>query len=230
MRPNGRPTFAPATQFAVPPGFQATHDFDEQGARHRQYTSKEDERLTALGYLRLVHSAPPVPTPESGCLDAYDRELDYIFASLRRLGAAPDEIEDLAQELFMVLHRHWRTLDTSRPLRPYLFGIAFRIVCAHRRRWSREIPCPDLETDDGAATPEGSLQSKEAAALLLAALEGIPISRRAVVVMHDLDEVPIAEVARTLSMSRFGVYARLRKGRRELAAAVRRLLKGGARR
>ena len=41
-----------------------------------------------MGYLRLVHSAPPVPVPEGTCLAAFDGELDYIFATLKRLGAA----------------------------------------------------------------------------------------------------------------------------------------------
>ena len=184
----------------------------------------------SMGYLRLVHSAPPVPTPARSCLDAFERELDYIFATLHRLGAFPSECEDLAQEIFIVLHRNWAALDTDRPLRPYLFGVAFRIVCAHRRRRTREIPYPALDKDDGAPNPEGSLASKESIALLLTALESVPLLRRAVVVMHELDGVPVAEVARTLSISRFGAYARLRKGRRELWAAVRRIAKGGARR
>jgi RNA polymerase sigma-70 factor (ECF subfamily) len=183
-----------------------------------------------MGYLRLVHSAPPVPTPASTCLQAFEREIDYLFATLQRLGAAPSELEDLAQEVFIVLHRNWPTLDTDRPLRPYLFGVAFRIVCAHRRRWSREIPYPALEKDDGAPSPEGSLVSKESCALLWTALESVPLLRRAVVVMYELDGVPIADVARTLSISRFGAYARLRKGRKELTAAVRRLSRGGSRR
>jgi RNA polymerase sigma-70 factor (ECF subfamily) len=182
-----------------------------------------------MGYLRLVHSAVPVPTPDGHCLDAFDRELEYIFITLRRLGAAPHEIEDLAQDIFMVLHRNWPTLDTGRPLRPYLFGVAFRIVSAHRRRWSREIPRPALDTDDLTAGPEASLESKESLSLLTAALDALPLSRRAVVVMHELDEIPIADVARRLSITRFGAYARLRKGRKELAAAVRRLSNSGAR-
>lgn len=182
-----------------------------------------------MGYLRLVHSTPPAPTPENACLAAFDGELGYIFATLKRLGAAPYEAEDLAQEVFVVLHRNWRTLDTDRPLRPYLFAIAFRILCAHRRRRAREILCADVEADDVALSPEGSLQNKQSAALLMAALEHLPMSRRAVVIMHDLDEVPIADVARSLSITRFGAYARLRKGRRELAAAVRRLSRGEAR-
>ncbi len=180
-----------------------------------------------MAYARHVHSAPPIPTPKSACLDAFDREIDYVFATLRRLGVGASEIEDLAQEVFIVLYRNWAGLDTTRPLRPYLFGVAFRIVCAHRRRHVREVPHATLDAADIAPGPEGSLQNKESIALLLAALESVPLARRAVVVMHDLDEVPVADIARTLSITRFGAYSRLRKGRRELTAAVRRLSGGG---
>jgi len=182
-----------------------------------------------MSYLRLVHSAPPAPTPAASCVEAYDRELDYLFETLQRLGAGPREVEDLAQEVFVVLHRNWPTFDTTRPLRPYLFGVACRVVCAHRRRRAREIPYPGLDAPDGGVSPEGFLQSKQSVELLMAALERVPLPRRVVVVMHDLDGVAIADVARQLSISRFGAYAQLRKARKELAAAVRRLLKEGGR-
>jgi len=158
----------------------------------------------------------------------FERELDYLFETLQRLGAGPREVEDLAQEVFVVLHRNWPTLDLTRPIRPYLFGVAFRVVCAYRRRRAREIPHPFIDSPDSAATPEGLLQNKQSVALLMAALERVPLPRRRVVVMHDLDGVPIAEVARRMSLSRFGAYARLRKARKELASAVRRLLEGMA--
>jgi DNA-directed RNA polymerase specialized sigma24 family protein len=48
--------------------------------------------------------------------------------------------------------------------------------------------------------------------------------------MHDLDGFSIVEVAARLSLTRFGAYARLRKARKELASALRRLLKEGVRR
>jgi RNA polymerase sigma-70 factor (ECF subfamily) len=181
-----------------------------------------------MGYLRLVHSAEPAPAPETSCLEAYNRDLDYLFETLQRLGAGAREVEDLAQEVFVVLHRHWPALDTTRPLRPYLFGVAFRVVCAHRRRRKREVPWLGLDAEDSGSSPEGQLQSKESVALLMAALERVPLPRRAVLVMHELDGVPIADVAERFSISRFGAYARLRKAHRELASAVRRLLKEGA--
>ncbi len=176
-----------------------------------------------MSYLRQARTAP-VPAPsEHACVEAFNHELDYIFASLRRLGAGAGELEDLAQEVFMVLHKNWPSIDTTRPLRPYLFAVAFRVFCADRRRRRREIPFDNVELEDQRDNPETALQRSQAASLLMAALDRIPVYRRAVVVMHDIDGVPVFEVARKLSMSRFGVYARLRKGRRELQAAFRRL-------
>jgi RNA polymerase sigma-70 factor (ECF subfamily) len=183
-----------------------------------------------MGYLRLVHTGLPQPTiPESTCLEAYDRELDYLFETLRRLGAFPCEIEDLAQEVFVVLHRNWSTFDTGRPLRPYLFGVAFRVVQAHRRRRVREVPYPALDPEDLGSSPDDLLESKRSVSLLMAGLQHVPLRRRAVLVMHELEGVSIADVAKRLSITRFGAYARLRKARRELAKAVGRLLRSGAR-
>ncbi len=176
-----------------------------------------------MAYLRLVRSAPAEPVPEDACVQAFDRELDYVFATLRRLGAPSGDVEDLAHDVFVVLLRNWPTLDTERPLRPYLFGIAFRIVCAHRRRRLREVPHPAPDAEDSGPSPERTFQVQEGTALLRAALERVPLPRRAVIIMHELDGIPIAEIAKELSITRFGAYARLHKGHRELAAALRRL-------
>jgi len=183
-----------------------------------------------MGYLRQVRSAVPVPEREDSCVAVYERELDYLFETLQRMGANPREIEDLAHEVFLVLLRNWPDLDLSRPFRPYLFAVAFRVVCAHRRRRRREVPYAYVDSEDQASGPEESLQSKQSSRLLIAALDTVPLPRRAVVVMHDLDGLSIVEVAARLSITRFGAYARLRKARKELASALRRMLREGVRR
>jgi len=163
------------------------------------------------------------------CLEAFDRELDYIFATLQRLGARPADMDDLLQEIFLVLYRNWRTLDVSRPLRPWLFGVAFRVVRTHRRRRARETPCEGLDPEDIAPSPEGRMQGQESLALLSAALQQVPSLRRSVVIKHDLEGLDVIDIARQLSITKFGVYARLYKGRKELGAAVRRLWREGVR-
>ena len=162
-------------------------------------------------------------TADEACLDAFQSELDYVYRSLRRLGTHPADIEDLGQEVFLALRQSWREYDPGRPLRPYLFGIAFRIASAHGRKRRREVAFGVVEVNEMGPGPDEALQSKQARALVLAALDRIPLPRRAVLLMHDLDGVPVGEVASVLGVPLFTVYSRLRKARRELEVAVRRL-------
>ena len=84
--------------------------------------------LCQMGSLRSVRSVLPLPAPDSGCLDTFEQELDYLFGTLQRLGARPGDMDDLLQDIFLILYRNWPTLDTTRALRPWLFGVAFRVV------------------------------------------------------------------------------------------------------
>jgi RNA polymerase sigma-70 factor (ECF subfamily) len=179
--------------------------------------------------LRLVHSRPRGPAPQTDCLETFDRELDYVYGTLQRLGARPGDMEDLLQEIFVALHRNWPTLDASRSLRPWLFGVAFRVIRTHRRRRARETAFAELDPADDGPDPEGWVQGQESLALLSAALQHVPAVRRSVVIKHDLEGLDIVDIARQLSITKFGVYARLYKGRKELASAVRRLLREGIR-
>ncbi|HVZ85433.1 MAG TPA: sigma-70 family RNA polymerase sigma factor [Polyangia bacterium] len=175
-----------------------------------------------MGYLRLVRQGDPAGSPEGDCLDAFDRELDYLFVLLQRFGARPAEIEDLLQDIFVVLYRHWPRLDTTRPLRPWLFGVTLRVTRAQRRRRAREEPRENANPEELAPDPAVGFEERESMALLRAALDCIPLPRRSVVMMHDMDGLEVADIAGRLAMTKMGVYSRLYKGRRELASALRR--------
>ena len=178
-----------------------------------------------VSHLRLVASPAPQSTADEACLHAFQNELDYVYRTLRRLGTSQSEVDDLAQEVFLALRRCWADYDTSRPLRPCLFGISFRIASAYERKRRREVAFGVVEVGDAGPGPDEALQSKQARALVLAALDRIPLPRRAVLVMHDIDDVPVSQVAATLDIPLFTVYSRLRKARKELDAAIRRMLK-----
>ncbi len=157
---------------------------------------------------------------DDACLEAYQRELSYLLRTFERLGVSPSEVEDLAQEVFLVLRRTWRDYDPRRAFKPYLFGIAFRVASSHRRRWWREVPYGFVEATDYAPSPDRACEASQARALVLAALQRIPLPRRSVLVMHDLDQIPVQEVAATLSIPLFTAYSRLRKARVELGHGI----------
>lgn len=173
--------------------------------------------------LRLVSRArgETCPTP----LDAFQQELDYIFRCLRRLGATPADVEDLAHEVFLALRGSWAKYDPARPVRPYLYGILCRVAAAHRRKRDREVPAPELEIVDLGPTLDDALDAARARRLVLGALRRVPLRQRVVLARHDLDGVPVADVARELSIPRFTAYSRLRRGRQQFQAALRRMLR-----
>ena len=192
--------------------------------RDRRPPSHQD--LQVVGHLQVVSPGPTQTTHDQACLEAFQRELDYVYRTFRRLGAPPSELDDLAQELFLVLRGTWTTYDQNRPLRPYLFGIAFRIAAANHRKRRRELSVEVVEADDGRPGPEEAFAAKQSRALLLAALEKVPLKRRAVLVMYDIDDMPMDQVANALAIPRFTAYSRLRKARRELEATVKALSRG----
>src|SRR6188768_1957081 len=153
-------------------------------------------------------------------------EFEYVQRTLRRLGTDQSEVDDLAQEVFLVLHRRWAEFDQSRPLRPYLFGVAVRLALANQRKRAREVALGNVELGDDGPGPEEVLSNKQTRALVQAALKRIPLPRRTVLVMHELDRVPVTEVAATLSIPLFTVYSRLRKAREELRLETQRIMSG----
>ena len=52
-----------------------------------------------------------------------------------------------------------------------------------------------VEPDELSAPPDQALQAKQTRAVVLAALEKVPLPRRAVLVMYDLDDVPMDQIA-----------------------------------
>jgi RNA polymerase sigma-70 factor (ECF subfamily) len=174
-------------------------------------------------HLLLVAPPPARVIEKDPVLEAYQREITYVFHALRWLGAQPQEVEDLAQEVFIALRRSWPTYDSSRPIRPYLFGVAFRVVSMQRRRRKREKAFGRLEVSEGGPNADDVLEAKQARAMIMSALEKLPLPRRAILVMHDLDEVPMPQIASALSIPLFTAYSRLRKGRMELETAIRRI-------
>lgn len=178
---------------------------------------------------RLTSPPPSLPGggsqgAELSCFEAFERELDYLRRTLRRLGVSHADIEDELHEVFLVLDRKWNSYDRSRPLRPYLFGIAFRVVAGHQRKGRREVAqVMDEFAQYNDSSPDEVLDAVRARTLVLAALGYVPLARRAVLVMHDIDEIPMKEITDSLSLPLFTGYSRLRRARVEFEAAVRAL-------
>jgi RNA polymerase sigma-70 factor (ECF subfamily) len=154
-----------------------------------------------------------------------ERELSYVWNTLRRLGVRYDDLKDQAQEVFFTVHTIRADYDTTRPIRPWLFGISYRIASRYRSlaRNTRELLVEPADVADSTRNVEGDLMARERQRLVLTAIESIDLPRRAIFIMSEIDEVPMPEVAEAMAIPLNTAYSRLRLARKDFAAAVRRI-------
>jgi RNA polymerase sigma-70 factor (ECF subfamily) len=159
----------------------------------------------------------------------FDANAGYVSVSLGRLGIAPGDRDDLVSEVFVRVHRALGTYDPDRPLRPWLFAFAARVASEHRRlaRHRREVLGEVTDVPSMAPSADQLLERDEQKRLVNEALEALDLDKRAVFVLHDLDETPVPEIARALGIAEGTAYSRLRAARAEFTAAVRRAQLGG---
>jgi RNA polymerase sigma-70 factor (ECF subfamily) len=149
----------------------------------------------------------------------------YVWNTLRRLGVPASDLEDLTHDVFLQVHRHFGDYDRTRPVRPWLFGFAYRVASQHRRRAFRRREShfePELAVHGG-PLPDDLAAAEQARRLVVAALQAIDLKRRAVFVLHELDGVAMSEIALSLRIPANTAYSRLRAARAEFTAAVKRL-------
>lgn len=157
--------------------------------------------------------------------DFFEREFDYVWHTLRRLGIEDASLEDLAHDVFLAVYERLDRYDPSRPVRPWLFGFAFRIASNYRgrSRHRHELRGEAADPPDPAPSALEQAVLLESAEHARRALESLELNRRAVFILHELDEVAMSEVARALEIPLNTAYSRLRLARADLALAVRRM-------
>ena len=152
----------------------------------------------------------------------YREHFAFVWRSLRRLGVPQHALDDAAQEVFVVVHRRARELNLQTSPKACLFGIAQR-VASDQRRWVRRKghTLPLAEEPAGAsASPLDQAMQREASALVLAFLDQLDDTRRAVFVLSELEQLTAPEIAQALSANLNTVYYRIASARRAFVAYV----------
>jgi RNA polymerase sigma-70 factor (ECF subfamily) len=145
----------------------------------------------------------------------YVREFDFVWHNLRRLGVPPRDVPDLTHDVFLTVFRFYDRYDSSRPFRPWLFGVLFRVASDHFHlsRNANEVLEDPPRASEPSTSPYHLVETIEQWRIVERALAGVPVSHRVVIVMHDFLGYSGSEVARTLGINDKTVYSRLYKAR-----------------
>jgi RNA polymerase sigma-70 factor, ECF subfamily len=174
---------------------------------------------------RIAVPVPPPGPPGPDVRAIYEAQLDYVWHSLRRLGVPDKDLADVAHDVFVAVARALPSYDPGRPLKPWLFGVVFRVASDHLRLYRnvREVLDDTIEALDIQPTPEEALMDEEARRVVEECLSRLDIRLRAVLVMHDFSGHDVNEIAEALAIPVKTVYSRLRTARLRFSATAARL-------
>ncbi|HQY60052.1 MAG: sigma-70 family RNA polymerase sigma factor [Myxococcales bacterium] len=173
----------------------------------------------------------PLQDPRGAPLDVatvFREHLPFVFRALRRLGVAEGDIDDVCQEVFVVVMRKLAEFEGRSQLRTWIYGICVRSASDYRKRAPRRREVLTDEVPEGVTGkgPHEYATEAEARDLLDRLLAELDDDKRAVFVLYEIEELPMAEVALALECPLQTAYSRLHAARRrvqeratELAAA-----------
>ena len=148
-----------------------------------------------------------------------ERPLLYYAASLT---GSTESALDVLQDVWLKVFRGIRKLKDPGALRPWLYSITHGIAVDRvRKNYSRE-QAEKVQYEDFQETEEPSFAEEDAAAVH-AALNQIGIYHREVLVLHFLEDLSLAEIAKVVGCSEGTVKSRIHYAKR----AMKEILCGG---
>jgi RNA polymerase sigma-70 factor (ECF subfamily) len=146
-----------------------------------------------------------------------------VVRYLRHQGVPTRDLDDVAQEVFVIAYGRFHVYDPSRSVRRWVIGFAVNCARVHKRRSARptnalgasadfiDPPHPGAPVDDGIASRD----------IIRRGLAALSDEQREVFVLHELLEFSVPEVAEIMGILLNTAYSRLRLARANFVRAVR---------
>ncbi len=157
--------------------------------------------------------------------ELYEQYKDLVYRVA--LAATRDQraAEDILQECFVRLYTYAKTIDTDRPLEPWLYRVTLNLVYdwSAKIRWTQ--PVEDvLEWLSGLPSmfpsPDHKTEEQEMITLIREVVADLPTSHRAVVALFYLEELSLEDISRILELPVGTVKSRLHYARERLREAL----------
>jgi len=167
------------------------------------------------GSIVEVTPVPRVNETSTTFAEVFEQHLSMVWRVLRYLGVPESDVEDVAQEVFVVVHRKLPGFEGRSALTSWLYSICWRTYQDYRRRAFRrhEVLSDPPPGTAQAATQERDLETEQRLAALAKFLEGLDEDKRTVFVLFELEELEMKEVVAIVGCPLQTGYTRLRVAR-----------------
>jgi RNA polymerase sigma-70 factor (ECF subfamily) len=147
----------------------------------------------------------------------------YVWRLLRYLGVADRDLDDVCQEVFTTVHKKLGDLQDD-GVRPWLYAMCTYHARNYRRHAGRhrETLMESPPESFAQASQEETVDRTRARELLLVLLDRLDEDKRTIFVLHAIEEIPMAEVARLVSCPQSTAYFRFKQAKQELEKGMKR--------
>jgi RNA polymerase sigma-70 factor (ECF subfamily) len=154
-----------------------------------------------------------------------DSHFVFIWRLLRRFGVPENDVDDAAQQVFIVA---WNKLDEvpESTERSFLFGTALRVAASFRRRLRRR---GEIDSEVLARRPDENpradevLAGRQRAAFIGRIIAAMDDELRAVFVLCQIEELTVAEAAALQRIPVGTAASRLRRARKNVEQRAKRV-------
>jgi RNA polymerase sigma factor (sigma-70 family) len=152
----------------------------------------------------------------------FDAHYDRLYRLARRLVPSADDALDLVQETFLKAAKSLQSVPSASAGEEEAWLVRV-LVNTRRDQWRKAGVRKShvnaaLRSPQSERNPEPTLIAK---ATIWRALDVLPPRRRAIVVMHELEDMPVGAIASLLGIAQITVRWHLSVGRRDLARAIK---------
>ncbi|HEX5110716.1 MAG TPA: RNA polymerase sigma factor [Vicinamibacterales bacterium] len=144
----------------------------------------------------------------------FERYRGAVWGFFRRRVADASRAEELTQDVFLAVLQGAARYEARGPFRAYLFGIAFNVLMAERRRSGHQESVP-IEDDAVAHTP-----SPDSALWVRRALAQLQPEEREILMLREYEQLSYQELSEVLVVPVNTVRSRLFRARAALKAAL----------
>lgn len=155
------------------------------------YQAKTDEQLMEL-YQKGDHLAFEL---------IYQRFAGRIFGFLKKKAGSDRQAQDLAQEVFLKLHRSREQYNKVLPLAPWVFSISRSVLLDFLKKKSLEDTIEPEKFDQLEDAKSFGLAANDLSEKSMEALNALPDSQKQAVSLRVLDDATFDEIAERLSTS-----------------------------
>lgn len=165
-----------------------------------------------------------ITTLQSGDLNAlgalYERHKTTVYRTALAITHDPAAAEDILQDCFLRLHKYVHSIDTSLPLRPWLYRVTTNLSYNWEKRRKRWYTSLDGVLDWFASpthnSPEWRAEMNDMQRQVMDAILLLNTNQRIVITLYYLNSLDLKEIASILDCPVGTVKSRLHYGRQAL--------------